>query len=321
VPAIRSIAILVHHRQRDPLAARARVWMLAAAWRARGIRVDVLHGIDRRTDADLLIPHLDVSYIDDDYWEFIQSHPRVLNRRLRDVRKRSLSTILVRPDDGYDGPVMVKTDGNCGGYPDRFHGRRGAGPLSRARMRLTRVPWIEPRALLWACTLARYYVFPSPRAVPRGVWGNRHLVVERFLPERRDGRFVLRQWIVFGSRDKWGMLLGTEPQVKSWTSVRVPGEPPPPEIIQARARLGLDFGKIDYVVHEGRGVVLDVNPTPTVRASAFSTDPAACEGLDLGLEQWERAKPREPQIVQPLIAALTGTRAQTSSGSIRSPTG
>jgi hypothetical protein len=188
-------------------------------------------------------------------------------------------------------------------------------------MRITRVPWIEPRVLPWACTLARYYVFPSPRAVPRGVWGNRHLVVERFLPERRDGRFVLRQWIVFGSRDKWGMLLGTEPQVKSWTSVRVPGEPPPPEIIRARARLGLDFGKIDYVLHDGRGIVLDVNPTPTVRASAFSTEPAACEGLDLGLDEWERAETRQPETVPSLSAALTGNPAQTSSGSTQSRRG
>ena len=303
VPPIRSVAILVHHRQRDPLAARARIWMLAAAWRARGIRVDVLHGTGRRTDADLLIPHLDVSYIDDDYWRFIQSHPRVVNRRLRDIRKTRLSTILVRPGDGYCGPVIVKTDGNCGGYPDRFHAGRGPSLLARARMRLTRVPWLEPRALPWVCTLARYYVLPSPRAVPAGVWRNPHLVVERFLPEMRDGRYVLRQWIVFGSRDKLGMLLGSDPQVKSWTSTRVPGESPPPEIISARARLGLDFTKIDYVIHEGRGVLLDVNPTPTVRAAAFSTDPAACEGLDLGLEHWEREPQPEPKA--PLAPAVS----------------
>ncbi|MCC6659262.1 MAG: hypothetical protein IT437_00075 [Phycisphaerales bacterium] len=296
MPPIRSIAILVHHRHRDALSARSRIWMLASAWRARGIRVEVLHGIGRGTDADLLIPHLDVSYIPDDYWAFIQSHPRVVNRRLRDVRKRNLSTILVRPGDGYDGPVMIKTDGNCGGYPDQFHGGSGPGLPARARMRITRVPWIEPLVLPWALTLARYYVYDSPRRVPRGVWGNSRLVVERFVPEYRDGRYVLRQWVVFGSRDKWGMLLSTHPQVKSWTSTRVTGEPPPREIIEARCRLGLDFGKIDYVLNEGRGVLLDVNPTPTLRASAFSTGPVASEGLDEGLAYWEAddSPPREP---------------------------
>ena len=36
----------------------------------------------------------------------------------------------------------------------------------------------------------------------------------------------------------------------------------PGEVLDVRRRLGLDYGKIDYVIHEGQVVILDVNRTP-----------------------------------------------------------
>lgn len=40
---------------------------------------------------------------------------------------------------------------------------------------------------------------------------------------------------------------------------------PPPELVAFRRQWRLDYGKIDYVVHDGAVVILDVNRTPTSR--------------------------------------------------------
>jgi len=36
----------------------------------------------------------------------------------------------------------------------------------------------------------------------------------------------------------------------------------PKEVTGMRRRLGLDYGKIDYVIHQGQVVILDANRTP-----------------------------------------------------------
>ena len=42
------------------------------------------------------------------------------------------------------------------------------------------------------------------------------------------------------------------------------GDVPVPEALHTlRARLGIDYGKLDYVIHEGQVQLLDVNRTPT----------------------------------------------------------
>src|SRR4029079_19040787 len=98
-------------------------------------RVDIVNGIRRDISADLLIPHIDLSCIPDDYWAFIQSHPRVVNRRIRDIRKTVYTTLRVRPGDGWDGPVIVKTINNCGGFADQWFAPRRPGLPPRAPRR------------------------------------------------------------------------------------------------------------------------------------------------------------------------------------------
>jgi hypothetical protein len=139
--SIRSIAILLHERDHVAESARYRIWALAANWKAQGIRIDIIRGISRPAEADLLIPHIDLSYIPDDYWSFIQQHPNAVNRNLRDVRKTRFSVSRVQPDDTYPGPVIVKTVGNCNGIADVWFGPRHRPSLaSRLRTRIERMP-------------------------------------------------------------------------------------------------------------------------------------------------------------------------------------
>jgi len=268
---IRTVAILLHHGRPDSEQANYRVWALAANWRARGLRVDLLHGIGRPCDSDLLIPHVDLSYLPDDYWEFIQRHPRVVNRRVRDIRKTAFSALGVTRDDPWPGPVIVKTVGNCGGFADDWFATGRRTLASRVRTRLSRYAGLERRALRWVRSLGRYHVFGSLRQVPAGAFHNPRLLVERFIPERDGDRYVIRMWTVFGDRWLGRRLLGADPLVKNRNSELIEElGPPPAEIVQWRERLGLEYGKMDYGMHEGRAVLLDVNTTPTVTGSVHT---------------------------------------------------
>jgi hypothetical protein len=102
--------------------------------------------------------------------------------------------------------------------------------------------------------------------VPASVWRDRSLVVERFLPETRDGFHLLRTWAFLGDREVAYLNFSRERIVKSYNTEHREALREIPEAIRlARRRLGFDYGKFDFVIHEGRPVLLDVNPTPTMR--------------------------------------------------------
>lgn len=287
---IRSIAILFHPRQRHAVSAY-RISAMLPTWRARGIRVDEIYGMPRELDADLLLPHLDLSYIPDDYWEVIQRHPNVVNRRVRDIRKRTLSTNLVEPDDPWDGPVIVKTNMNSRGFADaQFLGGRWRGLMGGMLARkLATLPGSDQLRLGFARTLGRYYVYENLAAVPRRVWRNPHLVVERFRPERDGDHYVLRNWTFFGSHQHARTFRGPDPWVKGINSTMAPLDlPPPPTIIAARERLGMDYGKMDYVVVNGEAILLDVSPAPGMTGPLDEGRIQRAARLANGLDYYER---------------------------------
>ena len=75
-------------------------------------------GIDRAPRADLLVPHVDLTHMPSDYAAFVDRYPAVLNRTVKDISKRRISDNLVRQDASWDGPVIVKTNLNCGGLTE-----------------------------------------------------------------------------------------------------------------------------------------------------------------------------------------------------------
>jgi hypothetical protein len=262
---LRRIAILLHEQDHRAEETHYILWAIRAVWIRRGIEVVTLRGVDEAPEADLLIPHLDMSVIPTAYARFIERYPRVLNRGVRDVSKSAVSRNLVRPGDGWEGPVIVKTDRNCGGLPERrLHGK-GRERRAAARHLLRRLTGRPSHPLASATVIdpREYPVFESVRALPRGVFENRALVVERFLPERIDGRYFLRNYSFLGTRHISFRRGGPDPVVKAIPGVPLERVPVPPELVEERRRLGFDFGKLDFVIHQGRPVLLDANPTPT----------------------------------------------------------
>jgi hypothetical protein len=298
---VRSIAILFHADQRDPASVPYRIWSIAHTWRALGIRVETLRGASAATQdaalaCDLLVPHVDCSIRPPAYQALIERHPLAMNCRVADITKRAVSTQLLTRDDAargvWPGPVIIKTNRNCGGLPDYLHVDRAAerlrSLLARARRRVTNHPRLSPLLYPYGRTLLHYPVLPSALAVPRAVWRNPHLVVERFVPERHAGQYVLHLWIFMGKGGFRRTIICPVPQVKARLGTTTYHEDAPPQVALAAARIGIDFGKLDYVCPEGGDpIILDVNTTPTFPGDVHGQESIAlCRPLALAALEW-----------------------------------
>jgi hypothetical protein len=270
----RKIAILLHGKDRPRPHPSYLAVALSEQWREMGIEVEFARGVRRPLDADLVLPHVDLTVLPRPYVRFLERHPRVVNRFVTDISKRYISSLRVRPGDDYGGPVIVKTDRNAGGRPEkRLLGRPWVmrWPIKQLARRFAK-PNSGFGFHAWTgLELGDYPVFDSVRSLPSGTFWNPRLVVERFAPEREGRLFCLRTYFFAGEGEVNLLIKGRSPVVKSDRVVeRV--ELPPPEAIRAlRRRLRFDYGKFDYVIHDGEPLLFDANRTPTFgRGSGYS---------------------------------------------------
>ena len=262
--ALKRIAILMHEFYRR----RSHTYLidaLAEVWNKQGLRVSCIYGVREPCDADLLIPHIDLTRTPPEYAEYIRAFPRAAGGGAGDISKRRISAQLLSLGDGNHGPVIVKTDANAGGLPEDCVLPLAPSLLLRGPRRCWRRSssrYAADAGRGCACCV-NYPVYPSPADVPRGVFRNRALVVERFLPEREGARYFMRHYLFLGDRARSTRVAGAVPFLKRAACVTVDeGLPVPDEVIALRHRLALDYGKIDYVMHGGKAVVLDANRTP-----------------------------------------------------------
>ena len=117
----RRIAVLFHRKDRGRKIASYVVHDLAECWRRAGHHVAYLFGTDRMEPADLLLVHVDLSVVPDEYLAFAARYPIVLNGLVKDIRKSAFSTARLDASDDWDGPVIVKTDLNNAGRPERVN--------------------------------------------------------------------------------------------------------------------------------------------------------------------------------------------------------
>ncbi len=253
---------------------------LCARWRKAGVEIIVLDDPARVVEADAAVLHVNATRRPAGYERVLDCYPLVVNGRVRDISKRLISTQLVTRDAQYDGPVIVKTNRNCFGAPD-LNSRRRSDRLGELRSRILDRLLPLRRSIRVGQS---YPIYDRPRQVPRAVWWDRELVVEKFRPERRDGVYCLRTWIFFGSREKASLSTSHDPVVKRVNTIQsefIADVPAP--IREARRRLGFDYGKFDFVIHEGEPILLDTNPTPTCSGQPSPRLDAMADELSPGL--------------------------------------
>ncbi len=251
------IVILCHARDRGVPIERFAAGQYARFWREAGHRVRVEFGPQARAEGDVVLVHVNRSVVPRRYLEYARRFPLALNAHVADVRKTAYSTLRLERTDAWEGPVIVKTVRNFAGQPERRAGRvlryRAARRAERAWRRLRGEPVIDDQS--------QYPVFRHPREVPPAWWSDPRLVVERFLPERHGEFTVVRNALFVGTRHVGRVLMARGPVVTSQNVERAENGEIPPEIHEVRRRMRLDYGKIDFVVVDGRPVVIDVNKT------------------------------------------------------------
>jgi hypothetical protein len=269
-----TLAILTHAAD-DFWRQRYVVRLLIRRWEAMGVRVAVVAGADDFVPADVALLHVDLSVVPEAYLRLVERYPQVLNGAVRDIRRRTFSRLAVGREGPDPGPVIVKTDRNCGGLREFRLGlmESPAGPMlrrfdqsnlaCRALSRLeARRSWRRRRVL----PVGSYRVYPSRDLVPAGVWRNPNLVVERFVAEREGDDYCCRHWLFFGGREVHRRAVSPHPVVKVTARLESISDPVPEELRAIRERLGFDYGKFDYGLVDGEVVLYDANRTPGASA-------------------------------------------------------
>ncbi|MGO8994643.1 MAG: hypothetical protein ACLQVI_15110 [Polyangiaceae bacterium] len=238
----RTIAVLCHENQGD---ARYTVHDFADVWREDGHRVVFLFGARSFVPADLVLLHVNLSVVPDEYLELASRYPIVVNGKAKDIRKSTYSTLRVTRDDPYAGPVIVKSDLNYAGVPEAVQGV---------------VRYESPAAVRFRSPLD-YAVLASKDDVASADWENPEILVERFVPEMDGKDYVTRAMNFLGDRVTCGKLVGPHPIVNGETQTRIERVEPPREMLRLRKKMGFDFGKFDYVMRDGEPILLDANKT------------------------------------------------------------
>jgi hypothetical protein len=255
--ASRTIAILFHENNRKCDLSGYAITFLAKFWQQDGNRVRYLFGTRKFVPADLLLIHIDLSIVPDEYLEFASRYPIALNRATKDIRKSRVSTNLVRGSDSYSGQVIVKSDLNSAGFPEQILRRSSSRWM---RLLPNHVVPDNADSSSFGASFG-YRIYDSLAEVPRTDLERNDVVVEKFLPEKDENLFFIRYYEFLGDRSTCTRLASRDPIVKDQTAVLIGEIDPHPEIVEARKQLNFDYGKFDYVLHDGRPVLLDTNKT------------------------------------------------------------
>jgi hypothetical protein len=229
---------------------------LSLAWEAQGNVVKVLQGTNQPPKADIAISHIDLTNVPDEYSVLLEKYPSTINIKVTSTSKALISQNLLGKSDSYEGEVIVKTANNYGGVPELIH-RSESGLVQNTMM--SGRPWKRVEYL----DTNDYPRFNSINEVPQGVWQNNKLIVEKFLPEKDAyGNFYLRYWIFLGDKEisvlhksQKAIVKDTDHNSRIITEV-------PDELRIVRKEMGIDFGRIDYGIVNGKPVVYDINSTP-----------------------------------------------------------
>ncbi len=250
-------------------------------WEDAGYRViDHIGSVDV-PKADICILHINLTVIPPEYVEIIAKFPLVINGNILDISRRTFSQILLSKNDDYTGPVIVKTNTNYGGKPesDRLKQKYMLNEPSKSIFPSFGIKSVVKKSLFqlmnrtgikkpfqkWdqieTMNPLTYPIFRNMNHVPKGVWGNPNLVVERFINSCKDGLYYAYYCVFFGDRQIGGRLASPNPIVKFSNLVSEERLAVPDAVRQWRKDLNIDFGRLDYLEFEGQYFLIDVNKT------------------------------------------------------------
>ena len=260
-----TIVLLEHHMQGE-LGIHYMAYLFAQRWRRDGHRVIVHRGVCAPPPGDVAILHVDLTVVPESYLEIARRYPRVVNLRTADIRKSTYSVARLSRDDPWPGRVLIKTDANHGGHVD--------DALRRASLAAGHATDVPEQALMH-----HYYLCDSMARVPDAIWDTPGVLVERFVPEQDGEDFYIRLWTFFGDEERSTRYGGRDMLVRAGNFQTREKVEVPDSIRAWREKLGFDFGKLDYVLHDGEYILLDANRTPGA-PDVVTSDAEMSESLD-----------------------------------------
>jgi hypothetical protein len=220
-----------------------------AELRRRSHSVRVRAGAEHQAEGDVALLHVDCTVVPAGYIDLARQYPVALNVAVADISKRKISQALIGRDSDWDGPVIVKSNHNARAHKERLHNRlarrRGQTPPHRD------FDHLPP-----------YAIYPSSMLVPERLWDDGDFVVEKFLAEKEADGYGMRIWHFLGKEERCTRYVSPAPIIKTDSPVTFEPVPVPDNLRETRRRLGFDYGKWDFVVHDGRAVLIDANKTP-----------------------------------------------------------
>ena len=242
------LVILFGEQERKSEAKGYVITRLAEIWRQQGLQVETCFGPDEYIPGDLAIVHVDRSVVPEAYLELAARYPAAVNGSVRDIRKSTFSSIQVTQRDEWPGPVIVKSDFNFAGVPESTGTRKILRNFSRKYFHL--IP-----------KFSSYKLFKGLADVPSRYFSDDRYVVEKFIPERNGNDYCVRTFLFLGNNCNSAILTSRHPIVTDTNAYRVDTIEPHPELWKFKERIGIDYGKFDYVLCDGSPVILDVNKT------------------------------------------------------------
>tara|TARA_R110000744_G_scaffold15711_3_gene43551 strand:+ start:1735 stop:2655 length:921 start_codon:yes stop_codon:yes gene_type:complete len=237
---------------------RHMIVLIEEALEAMGVEIVHITKASGYVPADAVFVHIDQSIISPEARALALRYPVSINAYATDIRKFRYIDGLLGRDDSWDGPVIVKSNLNYAGMPER-NAARQQGPI--ARRLLSRVAnRLHRQSKYTIQSKEDYRIYPTLSDVPRHYFRNDY-VVQKFMAENDGEKNVLREYIFLGDLhyqniERSDKLIITEDE-------HVSCEPfePHPHLLATRRKLGLDYGKIDYTLIDGEPFIFDANKT------------------------------------------------------------
>lgn len=251
--------------------------LIARQWQMAGASVRVTAPVAAYPAKDAVVVHIDRSVVPDSMLAPSRGHACAFNNHAADIRKSTYVEYRVHAGSTYHGPVIVKTDLNHAGWPERRQTRIG-GIAAIAFSRIRRLLGLSTPIL----RKSDYQVYASAALVPKQRYTDGSLI-QQFLPERMGSQYVLREYYFLGDREFLNVEVQDTPIINSGTSIEYGPGTPPDEVLAVRQQLRLDYGKIDYAIVDGRPVIYDANKTMGMHQPPSTLNHAIAEHLAPGI--------------------------------------
>lgn len=220
--------------------------------------------------------HVDLTTLPPEFQVIASKYARSINGKAISIDRRLYSRQALRPCDELSGPVIVKTVLNNRGYPELRYESRAS--------RRSRITHLIKKLTVPSYKINRcppYLVFESVAEVPRTIWEDDGLIVERFLPGTlklpvTKNRLDFFLDVEMNSRSTYRSLLCRPDSVERTEVVAEV----PAEVRQVQRDLHLDYGAVEYFTDEDKVYIVDVNKTICEAPSWIERFPRVAKHMD-----------------------------------------